>query len=717
MNTKKFTHRFLLCFFLISSLVIFKATAQEPCGTMEHEQMLEKKNPQRVPDRQQSEMILQQWIADHADASSLRSADTIPVVVHVLWHTNGENIDSAQVQSQIDVLNEDFGRLSADTINTPADFLSVAASIPFRFCLAERDQFGNPTNGIERRFVSSVSVGGDYQIKTYDGGGLDAWDVTKYMNIWVVNFGNTGLLGYAEFPTSNPSSSFGAVIQYNAFGREGVLLPGYDLGKTTVHEFSHCFNLFHIWGDDGGACNGSDLVADTPNQGDATFGCPSFPHTDNCSPNAPGIMFMNYMDYSNDPCTNMFTQGQATRMSGAINSFYPTLLTSDGCVPGVVFANNASLTSILTPVADGQLCNSDVTPVVTIKNWGSDTLTAITISYFIDNNPVQSYAWSGTLSYLATTEVTLPLLSTTIGTHTFTAYTESPNGEVDPFTVNDSATISFNINLTVVSLPQQEGFQPTLFPPENWYYTYPNPSNRWKRVSNVGGFGNSTAAAKMDNFAGNTDISGQVDDLIMPNMNFTNASDSILLTFNVAYAQYDNNTIDSLVVRATADCGVTWTTLFHKGGSLLSTAPDKTTAFTPTATQWKAYSLSLSEFAGQPEVQIVFRSVSNWGNNLYLDDIFLGNQVVGISNFDIATSINLFPNPAGDFVTISLSSEFITADLKISVKNALGKTVREIGAKAGISDITIPTADLSAGIYFVSLSDGKILYTTKLIKE
>lgn len=715
MNFKKLTIRILFFPLMISAISPVRSTAQHRCGTMEHEQLLQKKNPQRALDMLQSEIIMQQWIAEHADQSTLRSIDTIPVVVHVLWHTSNENIDSAQVQSQIDVLNEDFGRTNSDTVKTPADFLSAAGSIPFRFCLAARDPDGNPTSGIERRYVSSLSLGTDDQIKFYSNGGLDAWDVNQYLNIWVVNFGG-GILGYGEFPTGNQSNTFGVVIQYDAFGRVGTVAYPFDLGRTATHEFSHCLNLYHIWGDDGGSCNSSDLVADTPNQGDANFGCPSFPHTDNCSPVSPGVMFMNYMDYSNDACMNMFTLGQATRMSSAVNSFYPTLLTSAGCIPGVIYVNNASLPAIVSPDVNSQLCSTDFTPVVTIKNWGSDTLTSVTINYYIDNNPLLTYLWNGSLVHLETAEVTLPSATASAGTHTFTAYTTTPNGTPDSLTSQDTSSISFSISTTVVSLPQQEGFQSVTFPPVNWYYAYVNPSNRWKRVTTAGGFGNSIASAKMDNFAGNIDISGQVDDLVMPAMDFTNAPDTLSLEFNVAYAQYDNTTNDSLIVMATADCGETWETLFHKGGNLLTTAPDKTSAFTPTATQWDAYSVSLSQFAGQPEVKIVFRSVSNWGNNLYLDDVNIG-QITGIAESqegNILVSID--PNPSSGILNIRFPEKAVTHPYDIQVLNSVGQLVHHASDVHG-NTFTLDLTHRANGTYLVLVNDGTHVISKKMVVD
>jgi hypothetical protein len=119
-------------------------------------------------------------------------------------------------------------------------------------------------------------------------------------------------LGYAQFP-GGPAATDGVVITHTAFGTTGTAAAPFNLGRTATHEIGHWLDLFHIWGDDGTGCTGTDHVADTPNQGGSNYACPSFPHT-SCG-NAPnGDMFMNYMDYVDDRCMVMFTAGQVARI-------------------------------------------------------------------------------------------------------------------------------------------------------------------------------------------------------------------------------------------------------------------------------------------------------------------------------------------------------------------------------------------------------------------
>ncbi len=286
---------------------------------------------------------------------------TIPVVVHVVWNTTAQNVSEAQIQSQLDVLNADFRKLNADVANTPAAFAGLAADCELNFCLAARTPSGAATTGIERKQTSVTSFSTNDNVKYASTGGLDAWDATKYLNIWVCNLSG-GVLGYAQFP-GGPAATDGVVITYTGFGTNGTATAPFNLGRTGTHEVGHWVNLYHIWGDDGTSCTGSDQCADTPNQADENYGCPAFPAV-SCSNGPNGDMFMNYMDYTDDACMFMFTTGQKARMQALFNSggSRAGLTTSLGCVPpsgGGSCGTTASLSA------------TNITQTSATVNWGA----------------------------------------------------------------------------------------------------------------------------------------------------------------------------------------------------------------------------------------------------------------------------------------------------------------------------------------------------------
>ena len=259
----------------------------------------------------------------------------IPVVVHVVYKTEAQNISDIEIFEQINILNEDFRRLNPDSINTLPGFQDVAADCGIEFCLAQFDPEGNPTTGIIRTptDTSEWLLAFSERVKYSDQGGDDAWPAISYLNIWVCNL-QDGILGYAYGPpTGTPSDGDGIVVDYKNFGQGDVSSKPYDLGRTATHEIGHWLGLTHIWGDDGVSCDGTDLIGDTPNQSEATYGCPEGEIiVDECTAVEPGIMYQNYMDYTDDACMNIFTEGQKNKMRSVIETKRASLLFSAaGC--------------------------------------------------------------------------------------------------------------------------------------------------------------------------------------------------------------------------------------------------------------------------------------------------------------------------------------------------------------------------------------------------
>ena len=288
------------------------------------------------------ERVTQDWIQRFrkSEGEALRTnVATIPVVVHVLWNDATENITDAQIQSQLVVLNEDYRAANADISTVPTEFQPLIGDTRIEFALAVRDPNCGPTNGITRTEVTKTFYTlADEDAKSAAAGGVDPWPTDRYLNMWIVpdvrdSLGNS-LLGYSSFPADPPELQ-GVVMPHNFFGTTGTVAAPFHLGRTTSHELGHFFNLRHIFADDQNTadpCSGSDFVDDTPNCAGPNFDCPMFPSV-SCN-NAPdGDMFMNYMDYVDDPCMVMLSQGQVERMAAALYTSHTGLLGSDGLIP------------------------------------------------------------------------------------------------------------------------------------------------------------------------------------------------------------------------------------------------------------------------------------------------------------------------------------------------------------------------------------------------
>ncbi len=236
----------------------------------------------------------------------------IPVVFHILYHSLEEKISDALVNQQIAILNDCFRRKNADTVKTPARFKSLAADCEIEFYLATSDPRKRNTNGITRKYTPIKEWEAKDDMKFSSKQGTDAWDTRSYLNIWVCNLDNVA--GYSSV-VGGAAEKDGIVIDYSAFAINPNV-AGYNLGKTAVHEVGHWLGLKHLWGDE--YC-GDDGVSDTPKQSGNNVECPSGILI-SCNNGPNGDMYMNYMDFTNDDCINMFTTGQKERMRALFNA-------------------------------------------------------------------------------------------------------------------------------------------------------------------------------------------------------------------------------------------------------------------------------------------------------------------------------------------------------------------------------------------------------------
>ncbi len=390
--------KFFLQSVLLIFVVLFSAQAQRDCGSGAYrEQML-----QSDPSMKDVFRTIEKQIASATKSATGNTAlrDTssneiiyIPVVVHVLYKTAAENISDAQVKSQIDVLNKDFRMLNSDRVNTPQAFKSLAGDAKIQFCLAQVDPNGKKTTGIDRKYTSQALFITDDGMKMVSKGGAASWDSKHYLNIWVCKLSSRSL-GYAT-PPGAAADKDGVVIAYDVFGTLGNLRAPFTLGRTTTHEVGHWLGLVHIWGDS--SC-GDDHVNDTPTQQSYNFGCQSFPKISSCSPNSNGDMFMNFMDFSDDACMNIFTKGQVNRMRA-------------------LFAQNNIRNSFLASFA----CDSNLVQGGPLPGIDAEPVTAVSVaSTKVYPSPVQS---TTTIECKAATAITVKTadIFNSLGTKVFTA--------------------------------------------------------------------------------------------------------------------------------------------------------------------------------------------------------------------------------------------------------------------------------------------------------
>lgn len=230
----------------------------------------------------------------------------IKTVVNVVYKTAAQNISDAQIKSQFTAMNKDFRATNADKSKTPVPWKGLVTDARLEFKLVK----------VTRTQTVKDGFGADDKVKKASTGGIAPFSPKTHLNLWVCAL-TGGLLGYAQFP-GGPTASDGVVMNHRAFGTIGTATAPYNKGRTATHEIGHYFNLRHIWGDTPD-CSGSDMAADTPNCAGPNFGSPTWPVV-TCNNGPNGDMFMNYMDYTDDPAMYMFTTQQVLRIRATLDS-------------------------------------------------------------------------------------------------------------------------------------------------------------------------------------------------------------------------------------------------------------------------------------------------------------------------------------------------------------------------------------------------------------
>jgi PKD repeat protein len=624
--------------------------AQAPirCYTDEMDSVLRANNPS-LPSKEDFETWLSSEMQNNAQSKIIGGVYYIPVVFHVIHSGEavgtGTNVSFAAIQSQLDVLNEDFRKiLGTNGWNTNP----VGADTKIEFCLAQRRPNGSAfavgEPGVNRILSTTITptappfstafINSTIKTWTYNGGTPTAnrgWDPNKYMNIWLCNISG-GILGYAQFPQSPlggmgcaaPAvATDGVVFLYNSIGKSAITgFPGpYNEGRTATHEIGHWLGLRHIWGD--GGCTMDDYCNDTPEAGVPNYGCPAGTNSCTAAPDAGVDMIENYMDYTDDLCMNIFTNDQKMRMRTVLESspLRANLINSDACTPPN--PSDASVVDIVNPKGDN--CPGSLVPTVVLKNRGSNNLTSATISYKIDNGAVTTFSWTGTITPGLTANVTVPAFTSTLGVHNFRAWSTLPNGIADPSTAYDTSAIDFVISNGEMA-PFTENFDGQTFPPDvRWQITNGgNDCYYWvgaSGVSSTGVFANNIAEVPC---YGNT--TAQTESLISPIFILPCNATAANIQFDVAYRQRTAGTNEQLFVDISTNCGLTWnpTPIFNKSGATLATSATLTTVewYPTAAANWRNETVNLLPFVSgtSSNVKFRFRAISANGNNIFIDN-------------------------------------------------------------------------------------------------
>lgn len=354
-------------------------------------------------------------------------------------------------------------------------------------------------------------------------------------------------------------------------------------------------------------------------------------------------------------------------------------------------------------------CTPDVTPSVVLHNYAISDLTSVDINYYFDSNAPTVYNWTGTLAPDADVTITLPTLTPGTGSHVFHASTSNPNAGVDQDTHNDAEQRNTTIYSSNVTSPVSADFLAVAFPPAGFAVeNVDGDSYTWARSA----YGHNGAGSAKMNFYSAAD--GTIDNLYAPKFDFSNAIAGAQLTFEVAHAPYSSAYNDRIQVNVSSNCGATWTNVYDKAGSVLATTAATTSAYNPTAAQWRLETVSLDQFIGASELLVQFKGMSAYGNNAYIDNINITDGTVSVPVTLFNSGIELYPNPARNeaYLNANLAK---ASDLQVTLLNSIGAVVKTFAFESVTNQILkLDLTGLAKGTYVVNITSGSDVFNTRL---
>ncbi len=623
----------------------------------------------------QLEAFTQQFILQQNAQNKGAISYTIPVVFHVIHNHGDENVSTSQILDGLRILNEGYQKRNPDTAILIQPFKQIAADCEIEFKLAQIDPDGNCTSGITRH-VDSSTYSGYHNVKD-----IVHWDPSKYLNVYICAQA-AGLAGHSLMPPSADTVPQwdGIVLQHSYLGSIGTS----NLIRSVVltHEVGHYLNLQHTWGGnnvpnfpyipvgDPNNCNYDDGVSDTPN----TIGNSS----QNLNATSCGSLdnVQNFMEYSY--LNSMFTEGQKLRIHAALNS-------------PIANRNNLWTTTNLTAtgiIGTPQLCSVDFdASKYTLCVGDSVLLTDVSL------HGVSSRSWTinGGGTTFSSSDSSFYHTFNTAGIYTI---------QLDVSNASQSGSITKQIEVFDVSSDRTallEDFE-GLTTLENSHWFTNDTIDNWHIASNAGY--NSNKSVVLTNF---DDFSGRKTTLTAKPIDVSFAN-SLVLSFDYAFAKKISSTLDKLRVQVSKNCGKNWITRKVLSGINLPTVTDSVSInFIPSDSDWKnviVTNINSSYFVDHLMIRFLFEGKG--GNNIYIDNVNLYDPAYSSIPEIEENKMYVYPNPAEDYVHINFSQ--LISNPKIQIIDISGKIVKQAPIKGSVISTKINVSNLAKGFYILRVS-------------
>jgi PKD repeat protein len=651
-------------------------------------------NPQYRVDYEALQQYTANWIATHGpEAQPNSQVYIIPVVFHILHDYGAENVSDAEIRQAVALMNIDYRKLNADTVDITPTFKPLAADCEIEFRLATIDPNGNCTSGIEHLWTLETYKANDAS-KTAPG--WMVWPRDKYVNIWIAeSLEKSGAAAYAYLPGTTSAAADGVLCQYTYAD---------NIQQTLTHECGHHFNLQHPWGQSNEPevqC-GDDGVFDTP----VTMGynpghCPANEAASMiCTPGQPEN-WQNYMDYSY--CDHMFTYGQKQRMDLALASTTAS-------------RNNLWSNTNLIATGTDQIYPVTCGPVADFKCEVKAACVNTNVQFYDQSwkGTPTSWTWQFPGGTPSVSNDSMPVVSySTPGVYTVTLLVSNQYG-ADSISKSNFIRIS---GPAQTQLPYTNNFEDTASFPgiDGWVYNNDGGSINWA-LNSFASKDSGTHSIRINNY---TNTVRNIESWVTPSFNLTGVTHPITLSFDVAYAQRSLTTVDEFRVYYSTDCGANWTQSYFKSGALLATNGGAfvTNSFTPTQSQWRRETVIVNAVQNMANVRFRFENKTGRGNNIYIDNINLTGSFTGIDEEDALTSaISVYPNPSDGVSNVDFNI-IKGASISLEVKDMIGQTVAKViqnkKYEPGLHHVTLPS--LAPGMYMITVTVNNKQHVVRLV--
>ena len=361
---------------------------------------------------------------------------------------------------------------------------------------------------------------------------------------------------------------------------------------------------------------------------------------------------------------------------------------------------------------DLSLCG-DLNTEVMIQNHGTNALTSATIEVMNGGSSVSTYNWTGNLASYATAVVdlgTAPISSNAGTIEITTSDDDMTNNDVDyEVTLVASKAAPEMVDMEIADaagVPEglyDYGVNSTFQINKGSFQTPP--------ADELGGYGNSVNSLFFYFYNAGA---GTVSELVTKKLDFSTVSNA-KMTFDVAYAQYGGTENDMLTIYYSIDCGANWVSAYSKSGSDLATTDPIQGLFVAAADDWRTETIDLSAVDGQSEVLIKITGTSDYGNNIYFDNLNTG-EITSVEEVSVIEEVSLYPNPAQNVATINVNVKD-NAGATVKVMDIAGRTLEVVNTNmvSGMNAINLNTEAYNNGVYFVEVTVNGTVSTSQLV--